>query len=350
MNFLKEMFDKDPFSINKINFNKKIFDLTSYHYMNSSIYKSILKKLNFKFNKFSNLEDFPFLPITLFKDLDLISVPREKIIKTLLSSGTSGVGRSKIYLDKDNSINQVKTLKSIMSKFLGHERLPMLIIDKNPKLNNKASLSARSAAIYGFSIFGKNYTYLLNEKDEIDYSILNDFLEKFYKDKFLIFGFTNLVYENLIQKLDIKKISFTMKNSFLLHGGGWKKMEEKKISNFLFKKNFSEKFDIKDILNYYGLIEQTGSIYVECPKCNSFITSIYSDVLIRDNNFNLVNDGSKGLIQLFSLLPSSYPGHNIITEDMGAIVKKKHNCKIEAKHFVVYGRSPKSETRGCSDV
>ena len=49
-------------------------------------------------------------------------------------------------------------------------------------------------------------------------------------------------------------------------------------------------------------------------------------------------------------MPSSYPGHNIITEDIGAIVGKKINYKINAKHFVVYGRSTKSEIRGCSDV
>ena len=64
----------------------------------------------------------------------------------------------------------------------------------------------------------------------------------------------------------------------------------------------------------------------------------------------LVKNGSKGLIQLLSLVPTSYPGHNIITEDIGAIVEKKNSCKINAKHFMVYGRSTQSEIRGCSDV
>lgn len=124
----------------------------------------------------------------------------------------------------------------------------------------------------------------------------------------------------------------------------------KKISNKVFKKKILKKLNIDNVQNYYGLIEQTGSIFLECNNCNSFITSIFSDVLIRDNNFNILKDGSKGLIQLFSILPSSYPGHNIITEDIGAIVKKNNNCKINVKHFVVYGRSYKSEVRGCSDV
>jgi len=352
MNFLEELFDKDPFLLDGKDyyFKKKIFQLTKFHYNNSYIYKTLIDKLKFNFKDNNELEKFPYLPITLFKDLDLISAPKNKIIKTLLSSGTSGTGRSKIYLDKANSLNLVKTLKSIMKKSLGKERLPMLIVDKDPRLNTKNDFTARSAAILGFSIFGKKHTYLLNENNEIDYNLLNDFLKKYHKEKFFIFGFTSFIYENLILKIEPKKLKFNMNEAFLLHGGGWKKMEEKKISNEIFKKKLFNKLMIKNIQNYYGLIEQTGSIFLECPKCNSFITSIYSNVLIRDNNFNIVKDGSKGLIQLFSLVPSSYPGHNIITEDIGAIVEKNRECKINTKHFIVYGRSTKSEIRGCSDV
>ena len=35
-----------------------------------------------------------------------------------------------------------------------------------------------SGSIYGFSVFGKNHTYLLNEKNNIDYFSLNNFLKK----------------------------------------------------------------------------------------------------------------------------------------------------------------------------
>ena len=47
-------------------------------------------------------------------------------------------------------------------------------------------------------------------------------------------------------------------------------MENKKISNFLFKKKLFEKLKIRNIINYYGLVEQTGSIFIECEKCESF--------------------------------------------------------------------------------
>ena len=60
----------------------------------------------------------------------------------------------------------------------------------------------------------------------------------------------------------------------------------------------------------------------------------------------------KGIVQLISLLPTSYPGHSILTEDIGEIVKK-HNCKCyntNSKRFLIHGRLKDAELRGCSDI
>ena len=40
------------------------------------------------------------------------------------------------------------------------------------------------------------------------------------------------------------------------------------------------------------MIEQTGSIFLECPECSCFISSIYSDIYIRDENFNIIETNS----------------------------------------------------------
>ena len=64
-----------------------------------------------------------------------------------------------------------------------------------------------------------------------------------------------------------------------------------------------------------------------------------------------MENGKKGLIQLFSLLPTSYPGHSILTEDIGEIVKNNScECSNIGKSFKVHGRSTNSELRGCSDT
>ena len=339
--------EKDKITI----FNKIIKNLTKHHYKNSKQYKKLLKYLKVNIKLIKNLENVPFLPVKLFKDFDLFSVKKSDIIKVLHSSGTSGSQPSKIYLDKTNAIAQSKALNIIVQTVLGKNRTPMLIIDKNPKNIDRKILNARMAAINGFSIFGKNHTYLLDEKENIDYENLNIFLNKHSNKKFFIFGFTSIIYEYLIKKLSTKNFKFNFRNGILLHGGGWKKMENIKISNLLFKKQLKDKIGIEEIYNYYGLVEQTGSIFIEC-KCGYFISSIFSDILIRSkDDFKVLKNGSRGFIQLFSTLPTSYPGHSILTEDVGEIVES-HKCKCSkyGKRFIVHGRMKESEARGCSDV
>ncbi len=343
----------EPFSLRtkekKFFFEKELSLLTLHHYKKSKEYKKILKFFNYNL-KNKELDKVPFLPTRLFKEFDLISVSKKKILKVLKSSGTTGSKPSKINLDKENARIQTLTLTKIMQTVLGNNRLPMLIIDQDPKIQNRSTFNARAAAIYGFSIFGKDPTYLLNKKNEIDYKILNLFLKKYANKNFFIFGFTSLVFDNLVLKLSQKLIKNDFKNGILVHGGGWKKMENLKVTNKSFKDKLSKKLKLKNVYNYYGLVEQTGSIFIECKDCSSFVTSIFSDVLIRDKHLNIVKDGEKGLIQLFSLLPKSYPGHSILTEDLGKIVNNNCKCKARGKRFVVYGRAKESEIRGCSDV
>ena len=53
-----------------------------------------------------------------------------------------------------------------------------------------------------------------------------------------------------------------------------------------------KKLNLKTIHNYYGLIEQTGSIFIEC-KCGYFVASDFSEVIVRDKFFNSVGFGKK---------------------------------------------------------
>ena len=58
-------------------------------------------------------------------------------------------------------------LSKIVQSILGKKRLPMLVIDKDPKGISSEQYNARVAAINGFSIFGRNITFLINEKNEV---------------------------------------------------------------------------------------------------------------------------------------------------------------------------------------
>ena len=226
----------------------------------------------------------------------------------------------------------------------------MLVVDKLNQKIDRNNFRASTAALNGFSIFANEIVYLLNEQNNIDYIKLDKFLERNKKKKFLIFGFTSNIYLNLIQKINIKeKYKNIFSNSLLIHGGGWKKMEKKKINRKRFNYFLFKKLGIKNIRNYYGLVEQVGSIFFDCD-CGYFIASNFSDVIIRDTNFNVCENKKKGIVQLISLLPTSYPGHSILTEDIGEIViDDKCKCYGPGTRFLIHGRLANAELRGCSN-
>ena len=355
MHFLNNLMNQNAYSLEAVSkfkfFKKYINFLTTFHYKKSNLYKSYLKGMNYNLKKSQNLSDIPFLPVRLFKEFNFLSIEKKEIFKTLLSSGTTSNGLSKIYIDKTNALNQIKVLQKIFNNLIGNSRLPMLVIDKQASNIDRKSFNASIAAINGFSIFANEIVYLLDHENNINYKILNNFLKRNHKKKFLIFGFTSNIFINLIKNINIKKILIKdFSNAFLVHGGGWKKIEEQKISRTKFNLTLNTKLGIQNIRNYYGLVEQIGSIFFEC-KCGYFVASNYSEVIIRDENLNVCKKGEKGLVQLLSLLPTSYPGHSILTEDIGEIVNDD-NCKCygSGTRFIIHGRLKNAELRGCSNT
>ena len=176
------------------------------------------------------------------------------------------------------------------------------------------------------------------------------FIENNPNERFVVFGFTSVIWELFITKLLNKNIKINNNNGILIHGGGWKKLKDKKITRIEYNELVQKTMGIKNIHNYYGMIEQTGSIFLECEK-GFFHPSIFSEVIIRNKNLDSCEVGEQGLIQVLSLLPLSYPGHNLLTEDLGTIHGLDGcTCGRRGKYFLVEGRVEGTELRGCSDV
>ena len=71
-----------------------------------------------------------------------------------------------------------------------------------------------------------------------------------------------------------------------MHGGGWKKMHKLRVNNNKFKKKIKSLLGLKQVYNYYGMMEQTGSVFLECEK-GYFHCSIFSDIFIRNSKLKL---------------------------------------------------------------
>lgn len=327
---------------------KHLKDLHDFHLANNEVYKNVSEIL-FKDNTtIKSVSDLPFLPVSVFKNLELKSIPDEQVYKVITSSGTTGQSTSKIFLDTETAKLQTFALSKIITHVLGNKRLPMLIVDSKEVLKDRLSFSARGAGILGLSVFGKDHTYVLDDKYELDESVLNDFLTKYDGQSIFIFGFTFMIWQFLNTVEDGK---FDLSNATLIHSGGWKKLIDISVDNTTFKSVLNSKFGLKNIYNFYGMVEQVGSVFLEnsdgylnCPN--------FADIIIRNpKDLSVQPIGESGLIQVINCLPKSYPGHSILTEDIGVCMGEDNAGNgWKGKYFKILGRAKKAELRGCSDV
>lgn len=346
-----------PYSLDKKEKNRYLSErlnaLCAFHYENCEEYHKILDafKMIPRADKILDIEEVPFLPVRVFKDLSLKSVPDDEIFKTMTSSGTTGQAVSRIYLDKKTSVNQQKALVKIVSDFTGKSRLPMLIIDSPSVIKDRAMFSARGAGILGFSIFASDRQYALKEDMNLDVKGIEDFLKKHEGEPILLFGFTFMIWQYFYKVLLEKNIYVNLSKGILIHGGGWKKLINESVSPQEFREKLNKVCGIQAVHDYYGMVEQTGCVYMEC-ECGHLHASIFSDIITRrTRDFSPCHIGEKGVIQVVSVLPESYPGHSILTEDEGIILGEDDcSCGRKGKYFKIIGRIKNAEIRGCSDT
>jgi hypothetical protein len=226
----------------------------------------------------------------------------------------------------------------------------MLVIDAKETIRNRTNFSGRGAGIAGFSILGTDVTYALTENMELDLKTLDEFLERNRMSKVILFGFTYMIWQYFCNALIGENKRFQLEDSILIHGGGWKKLHEKSVDNKVFGNVVKEVTGVKEVINYYGMVEQTGSIFLEC-EAGYFHCSNFSDVITRKEDFSVCGIGETGILQLVSPLATSYPGHNILSEDSGVINGEDDcACGKNGKYFNIHGRLKDADVRGCSDT
>ena len=350
---MDNIFELEPYCLRKEQKQqwllKELTLLNAYHQQHSKEYKAILDAFGYKHKEYKKVEDFFALPVQIFKQYQLSS--SKEIFKTLTSSGTTSATVSKIFLDKQTAMLQTKALVKIMQSFLSKQRLPMLIVDTPSTIKNKTEFSARAAGIMGLMNFGRNHTFVLNDAMELEQERLDEFLELYGNGRFLVFGFTFMVWEYFYKHLTKQTKQYDLQNGILFHSGGWKKLQELSVSNEVFKESFKAKLKLKNIHNFYGMVEQVGSIFVEC-KHGHLHTPNFADIIVRDSvTLKPLGYNEEGVLELVSLIPKSYPGHCLLSEDRGVVLGEDDcPCGRAGKYFHVYGRIKQAQQRGCSDT
>jgi len=331
----------------------RIEALTRFHYEACAPYRNIVDRVFGGLGRvdFGSLEGMPFIPVSLFKSVGLKSVPDSEVIKVLTSSGTTGQAVSRIFVDAETAQVQSTVLVKVAQHFLGKERLPMVILDHAGVVKDRHSYSARGAGILGMAQFGYRPFYALREDMSLDVEGLRAYLDSMKGRRILLFGFTWMVWQYFVQTLEAGGHRFDLADSILIHSGGWKKLEALAVSQQAFRDRLRAVAGNPRVVNFYGMVVQVGVVYFE-NELHFLQAPIYSEVIVRDPvTLAPLPDGQPGLVQVVSCLPTSYPGHSLLTEDLGVI----HGADLpgtvmKGRSFEILGRVPRAELRGCSDT
>jgi len=310
------------------------------------------------FGDANDIAELPYMPVGVFKaNPPLALVPPEEVKRTLTSSATTGQTPSRIVLDASTSRRMAKGALTIVRDFIGPARRPYLVVDTPENLAAQGQIGARGAAIQALRSFATEIVCCLRPGDagnsELELGKLLSCAEKWKDNEVLVYGFTYVIWTQLVQPLQRLGMTLDLPNVRLLHSGGWKRLEPQSVTHDVFNRGVASVFRCSPdrITDYYGMVENVGVIYPDCEHGNKHVPA-FADVIIRDPlTLAPVGPGRKGLTQVCSVLPTSFPGFLLLTEDTAEVISEDGcPCGRKGLSFRFAGRVPKAEVRGCGNL
>jgi hypothetical protein len=321
-------------------------------------YRNYIEHWPSNYRSATRVADLPFLPVGILKANPPLSfVSRDEIKRTLTSSATTSQMPSRVVLDSSTARRMTKGVVNIVRDFIGPARRPYLVVDTPGFQAGGSEMGARGAAIQGLQPFASTVTHCLrpNDQDELvlDRNRLREFAQEHQDEEVLVYGFTFILWNHLVKPLAAEGISFNLPKARILHSGGWKRLQDQAVEKTVFNEQVARVFGCSPdrIIDFYGMVETVGVIYPDCCAGNKH-GPVFGDVIVRNPlTLEPVAAGEHGIVQVCSILPTSFPGHLLLTEDMAQVLAYDGcPCGRRGISFRFAGRVPKAELRGCGNL
>ena len=321
-------------------------------------YKNYVEQWPLDYHVADRVADLPFLPVGLLKanpPLSLVDLGEVK--RTLTSSATTSQLPSRVVLDSPTARRMTKGVVTIVRDFIGPARRPYLVVDTPDFKGSANGLGARGAAIQGLQPFASEIICCLSLDDKGDLKLDQDRLREFAIDRqdteVLVYGFTFILWNHLVKPLMAESICLDLPKARILHSGGWKRLQDQAVEKTVFNQQLAKTFGCSPdrIIDFYGMVETVGVIYPDCPEGNKH-GPVFGDVIVRNPlTLEPVGAGEYGIVQVCSVLPTSLPGHLLLTEDRAQVISYDGcPCGRRGISFRFAGRIPKTELRGCGNL
>ena len=303
-------------------FEKIALEVYEWQSVNCKVYKDFIRFLNKP--EPTGIAEIPFLPISFFKDFEVVS-SNLPVQFEFLSSGTTSSIRSKHLVQKPEMYE--RSFFNIYNEFIGKPSdqvilalLPNYIEQGNSSLVYMVErlVAASNHPLSGF--FLQDYDALISN----------------YK-KALELGKEVVLFGVSYALLDLAEKKVNLSKARIIETGGMKG-RRKELSKEELHQLLKEGFGCEYISSEYGMTELFSQSYSD--KDGLFKMPAWMNVKIRETNdpFNYIPDGKTGGINVIDLA-NLYSCSFIATQDLGKIVDGQ---------LQLMGRFDNADLRGCN--
>lgn len=307
-------------------FEQKAIEIFRFQATNTLDYKDYLNYIHCDIAKVKKLNDIPFLPITFFKNHQIIhkDFQSELIFK---SSGTTGMERSQHFVVAP--LLYEKSFLEGFKHFFGDPKdYTILALLPSYQEQQFSSLVYMVERLIKESQNAKSGFYL--HKDDELIQNLEEWDAK--GEKIMLFG----VSYALLDVLEKKK--FSLKNTIIMETGGMKGRRKEMIKSELHS-HLKSGFGTEKIYSEYGMTELLSQAYSLGNE--RFYSSPWMKILIREveDPFHVLSFEKTGGINVIDFA-NLYSCSFIETQDLGKL--------YQDGSFEVLGRFDHSDIRGCN--
>ena len=302
----------------------------------------------------ADLTRIPMLGVTAMKHYLVTSIPHERAVLKLTSSGTGGQ-KTQIWFDEAS----LARVQAQMDGLWGQEGLVSdeptnycaFIYDPDDAADLGISFSVRNEERFA-PVKRSYFTVRKNTRGDWEYdrgkaeAMLREFAAEGVPVRLL--GIPSFAFE-LILALEGKAPIALPPGSWLLTGGGWKAAEDKKIPREAFRALVTERLGIPDakIRDGFGMAEHSAP-YIECDR-HRFHVPVYNRVFARDPvSLRPLPPGHTGLLELMTPFNAMMPTTAILTTDLGYVDAGACDCGRNSPTFTLVGRGGTAKHKGCA--
>lgn len=332
-------------------------EMAAYHYDHSPDLKHIYDKKGFKPEMIKTEKDLAKIPsvgVTAMKHFLMTSLPHEKAVLKLTSSGTRGQ-KTQIWMD-DPSLDRVQAMLDTLWEqegLVSDELTNYVLFVYDPDEAKDLGIAYSDKNQQRFAPVHSSYHTVKKDKAgnwefriEETITTLKEFAAEGKPVR--LFGIPSFIHE-LLLVLESRGPIILPPNSMMMTGGGWKAAEEKKITREQFRGMVTAYFGIPDdrIRDGYGMAEHCAP-YIDC-SAHRFHVPVYNRILIRDpETLEVQPPGQAGLMELITPFNAMMPTLAIMSTDLGYIDEDPCPCGRQSPTFTLLGRGGLTKHKGCA--